>query len=230
MKKIVTSILALIMSFSLFAGCASGNTADNPSGGDKETVVDGGTDNEEEGNDPEPTPEPEPEPEPDWLDTASDAVKTNLSADGYVKGNITDFTQYVGTNAYRVVTTADELVQAVEDAVWHYKSEWNGEGQPITQGPDDGYTEENFMGTVHVIEVADDINLGFYKLSEQAKSSSVIESSISNKTVKDGDGNTVPAYTTSSMVEENGISTLKIQHTNNLLIYSKNGAKITHPR
>lgn len=212
MKKLLSLILAITMSAAFIAGCS--NSGDNtPPVTDNEQTEGGTTD---------------PKPEPDWLDTATESVKTNLSAGGYVGGKITDFSKYAGTDAYRVVTTADELVAAVKDAVWHYKSVWNGEGQPITQGPDDGYTEENFKGKVNVIEIAADINLGYNKLSAQAKESGVVENIVSNKTVKDENGDTVPAFTNVSMVEENGISALKIEHINDLLIYSKNGAKITH--
>ena len=47
-------------------------------------------------------------------------LNTNLSADGYVRDKIGDFSVYENTEAYRVVTTADELIQAIVDAKYHY--------------------------------------------------------------------------------------------------------------
>ncbi|MGN0806720.1 MAG: hypothetical protein ACI4MC_06740, partial [Candidatus Coproplasma sp.] len=155
-------------------------------------------------------------------------IKTNLSADGYVRGNIGDFSIYEGTEAYRIVSNADELTAAVCDAIWHYKTIWNESDGTITQVPEDGYTEDNFKGTVHVIEITQDIDLGYNVLSETAKNSGVIGNIIKTSVVADADGNYVPAYTMSSMVNEYGISELRIQHINDLLIYSKEGAKITH--
>lgn len=235
MKKLLVICLSLLMCVSAFAGCNnSNNNAD---------VGDGGTHNTDQDPnptpDPEPTPDPdpkpdpkpdpEPEPDPDWLDSATVQLKTNLSADGYVRDKIGDFSVYEGTQAYRTVSTAEELCLAVKDAVWHYKTVWNGEGQPVTQTPAEGYTEENFKGTVHVIEITQDIDLGYYKLSDEAKKSGVIGSNIRNvNPIKDAQGNDVPPYTMSSMAQEHGMSVLNIHNTNDLLIYSKNGAKITH--
>ena len=54
-----------------------------------------------------------------------DPLQANLSADGYVKGKISDFSVYEGTDAYRKVTTADELLQAIVDAKYHYKNVWD---------------------------------------------------------------------------------------------------------
>ena len=221
MKKIIILLTSLLMSFSIFAGCAS--TPDNtPDNGDSEVEL------PEEGKPEEENPQPEPEPEPDWLDSATYAVKTNLSADGYVRGNIGDFSVYEGTQAYRKVSNADELTAAVKDAVWHYKTIWNDSDSTITQEPAEGYTADNFKGTVNVIEITQDIDLGYNKLSDAAKNSGVVENLIKNVNVQDEDGNNVPAYTMSSMVNEYGISKLNIHNTNDLLIYSKNGAKITH--
>ncbi|MGN1060122.1 MAG: hypothetical protein ACI4QN_00165 [Candidatus Coproplasma sp.] len=215
MKKIILFFISILMCLSFVCGCAK-SPVEPPESEDGEIEVT-----------PDPKPEPEPEPEPDWLDLATDEIKTNLSADGYVKDKLPDFSVYEGTDAYRKVSNADEFTAAISDAIWHYQSIWNGEGEPITQGPDEGYTEENFRGTVHVIEITQGIDLGYNKLSDTAKNSGVISNNIKTKTINDN-GTTVPAYTMSSMVEEYGMSELKIQHINDLLIYSKNGAKITH--
>lgn len=213
MKKLIIFLTSLIMCFSVLAGCAQ-TPSKSPDTGDGDVTY---------------VPEDDkPKPEPDWLDAVTDSIKINLSADGYVRKNISDFSVYEGTSAYRTASNADELIAAVKDAVWHYKTIWNESDSTISQEPADGYTEENFKGTVHVIEITQDIELGYNKLSETAKNSGVIENLIKNVNIQDEDGNTVPAYTMSSMVEEYGISKLSIHNTNDLLIYSKNGAKITH--
>ncbi len=146
----------------------------------------------------------------------------DLSADGYVKGKIGDFSQYVGTSAYRVVTTADELIAALVAAKYHYTNVWDDATSTYTQVPAEGYTEENFKGNVHVIEIANDLNLGYYKLSDAAKKSGVVSDFASKA------NSLSPWLSMSDMLLENGISQIKIENTSDLLIYSMNGAKITH--
>lgn len=208
MKKFLVFLLSIITCFSLFSGCAGGgNDLPPDNGGNEEDVgggVTGGDTNDQQ----------------DWLTTASTELKTNLSADGYVRNSISDFSQYVGTAAYRTVSNADELALAIKDAGWHYKTTWNSEDKTISQSPADGYTEQNFKGTVRVIEITNDIDLGYNKLSSTAKESGVIQNNVKTNNAK--------IYTMSSMYNEYGISELKIQNINDLLIYSKNGAKITH--
>lgn len=215
MKKVVVFLLSIVTCVSFLVGCVS--APETPPNDDSNIDADGGgvgdVDNDEDndGNDEQPQ---------DWLTNASEELKTNLSADGYVRNSIGDFSQYVGTPAYRTVSTAEELALAVKDAVWHYKTIWNESDETISQVPADGYTEQNFKGTVNVIEITQDIDLGYKKLSATAKESGVIQENVK--------ANNAKIYTMSSMYNEYGISELKIQNINNLLIYSKNGAKITH--
>lgn len=157
----------------------------------------------------------------DWYKLMTDDMKADISVDGYVKDNISDFSQYVGTDAYRTVTTADELIQAIMDARWQYTNSWNEETSKVDQT----LTAE---GSVHVIEIANDLDLGFnhisanYRASDENKSHSYVESYCRGKT-----GN-VSSFTMSDMYTEHGISKIKIENTNDLLVYSKNGAKLTH--
>lgn len=157
----------------------------------------------------------------DWLTALPADTLSNLSADGYVKDRISDFSQYVGTPAYRTVTTADELIQAIMDARWQYFSTWNEETLKVDQT----LTAE---GSVHVIEIANDLDLGFnhisanYRAADENKSHSYVESYCRGKV-----GN-ISAFKMSDMYAEHGISKIKIENTNNLLVYSKNGAKLTH--
>lgn len=74
-------------------------------------------------------------------------------------------------------------------------------------------------GKVHVIEIKNDLNLGYNKLTTEDKAYSIV-----NKYSDKND----PKYTMSSMYKENGMSQIAIERINDLLIYSKNGSKITH--
>ncbi len=142
-------------------------------------------------------------------------TRSNLSADGYVKDNIGDFSQYVGTDAYRTVSTADELISAIKEAKYDYTNVWDDETKTYTQ-------TLNAEGTVHVIEITQDLNLGYNVLSSSAKSSGIVDNFASKyNNLKDW-------LYFSEMFLENGISQIKVENTSNLLIYSKNGAKITH--
>ncbi len=90
-----------------------------------------------------------------------------------------------------------------------------------TQDVASGYTLDNFKGDVRVIEIENDIDLGFNHLpSEYQQKKSIIESW--------GNAKKDPIFTKSSMYEENGISKIKIENTNDLLIMSRNGSKLTH--
>lgn len=147
-------------------------------------------------------------------------LRTNLSADGFVRDKIGDFSVYENTDAYRKVTTADEFVQAIVAAKYHYTNVWDDETGTYAQEPASGYTTAE--GSVHVIEIASDLNLGYNVLSAAAKSSGVVDD-FSKKTMS----NHVNDYN-SAMVTENGISQIKIENTSDLLIFSENGAKLTH--
>lgn len=89
--------------------------------------------------------------------------------------------------------------------------------------PADGYTEENFKGTVHVIEITNDLNLGYYQLSKEAKKDASIVSDFCRTSQ-----NSIKAFTMSEMFTENGMSQISLSNISDLMIYSKNGAKLTH--
>ena len=80
--------------------------------------------------------------------------------------------------------------------------------------------------TVHVIEIMNDIDLGYYKLSATAKASSIVSSYSSKYDTQIANGSA--GFYVSSMLSEYGISSITISKTNDLLVYSKNGAKLTH--
>lgn len=217
MKKLIVILASLIMCFSAFAGC---NTTPSDNTGDTGQTTDENTGNTDQNTGDDGSDKPEPQP--DWLDGASTSLKTNLSADGYVRGKIGDFSVYEGTEAYRKVTTADELIRAIADAKCHYDTKLEEDGT-LTQTPKEGFTQENFLGSVRVIEIANDLDLGYNKLSAEAKSDmSLVEDYTRRQTSQK------TQFTMSDMFLESGISQIKIENTSNLLIYSKNGAKLTH--
>ena len=150
-----------------------------------------------------------------WGESAE--TRTNLSADGYVKDNIGDFSQYAGTAAYRTVTTSSELIEAIKAAKYSYTSSWDADTQSVKQV----LTAE---GTVHVIEIANDIEMGFNKLETQYQTTNgtVIEN------YSRRNASAISTFAMSDMFTEYGITKVKIENTNNLLIYSKSGAKLTH--
>lgn len=159
----------------------------------------------------------------DWYAALSSETKENLSADGYVEGRTTDFSQYVGTEAYRTVSTVEQLVEAIKDAQFHYKNVWNDETGTYTQEPADGYDESNFKGTVRVIEITQDINLGYEQLSSEVKKEASIVSDFCRTS-----SNSKKVFTMSEMFTENGMTQINLSNISDLLIYSKNGAKLTH--
>ena len=221
----------------------------------------------------------------EYYNTASATQKEGFKANGYVQDKMPDFSEYLNTDAYATVSTADQFINALENARNDYTSEpdeilgeigkkirdnvrknssnWTA---AITKGlylknPDGTYTKipsdvpydpndtvytadltyyedadgdvevsikqtMNKAQTIHVIEITNDIDLGYYNLSSTAKASSIVESYCSKYDTQIEDG-TAP-FSVTSMLKENGISLINISRSNNLLIYSKNGAKITH--
>lgn len=201
-------------------------------------------------------------------------TKENMSVGGYLQDVNNDYSKYVGTEAYKVVNTADELLAALKLARTEYTTTVTEHGQgyiirnnvranetnwqraidkglylknedgTYTKIPNDvpfsdpTYTatmvyyedspvvsakyEQELVSkqTVHVIEIAQDINLGYNVLSDEAKASGIVNNYI--------DSRKVSTVTMSDMATENGISQIAIERTNDLLIYSRNGAKLTH--
>ncbi len=137
-----------------------------------------------------------------------DNIKSLLDASGFLDNKITDFNQYVNTDAYRIVKTPAEFADALMDAKYKYTNNWNESTNSVEQ-----VLEKE--GTVHVIEIANDLNMGFNVIGDDAKSNGIIVDFKTNGA-------------TSDMVKTNGISQIKVENISNLLIYSKNGSKITH--
>ena len=79
--------------------------------------------------------------------------------------------------------------------------------------------------TVHVIEIAEDINLGYNVLSSKAKESGIVEDWNS---VRKNYPTMANGFIESNYIKENGISKIKVSKSTDLLIYSKNSSKITN--
>ena len=148
-------------------------------------------------------------------DLSSDE-KLNLSIQGYAANGIGDFSKYIDTPYYKKVDNEKDFIQAIFDAKSDYETVWDENTNTYTQ-------TLNKEGSVKVIELTNDINLGYYKLSSESKKLTQVVSDYANKysTLKD-------TLYFSDMFLENGISQIKIERTSELLIFSKNGAKITH--
>ncbi|MBO5711342.1 MAG: InlB B-repeat-containing protein, partial [Acholeplasmatales bacterium] len=146
-----------------------------------------------------------------WHDfTTTNKVLSNYtSANGYLNNNISNFSQYENTNAYVKVSTPDEFLAAIKKAKSSVTNTWDSENSKVVQ-------TVNSRGTVNVIEIMNDLNLGYNLLSQAAKDLGIVDNYVKNFTPK------------SQMVLENGISQIKIESISNLLIFSKNGAKLTH--
>ncbi len=234
----------------------------------------------------------------DYLNSGTAEQQANFYQAGYVTGKIGDFKQYENTSAYVQVSTAEQLIQALENAQNTYTSQYElhlndtlttqqtnelaslltTRNQLITDGtttltPTTGdYTEAQLIAdlnelnnnrnnnnstwkkenpfrmqleayvnhylrttinqaltkaqTVHVIEITNDIDLGYYKLSAAAKASSIVSSFSSKYDTAIANG--TAGFYVSSMLKEYGVSQINISRSTNLLIYSKNGAKLTH--
>ncbi len=234
----------------------------------------------------------------DYLNFGTAEQQANFYQAGYVTGKIGDFKQYENTSAYVQVSTAEQLIQALENAQNTYTSQYElhlndtlttqqtnelaslltTRNQLITDGtttltPTTGdYTEAQLIAdlnelnnnrnnnnstwkkenpfrmqleayvnhylrttinqaltkaqTVHVIEITNDIDLGYYKLSAAAKASSIVSSFSSKYDTVIANG--TAGFYVSSMLKEYGVSQINISRSTNLLIYSKNGAKLTH--
>lgn len=215
MKKIkLFSTMLLLLSLLGIASCNSNSSSDEPSETETPDTPLEPTEPEEpvipEPVEPEEPEEPEIPEDPSYsFSTASATTKLNLSKNGYVLNGVTDFSNYENTAAYVKVTNPREFLMAIANAKNEYTNKWNEE----TSSVDQTLTKE---GTVRVIEIVNDLDLGFNNLDSDLQSNSLVTNFI--KTYEP----------TTRMVKENGISQIKIENISNLLIYSKNGAKITH--
>ncbi len=141
--------------------------------------------------------------------------KLILNNKGYVEGKIPDFSVYENTSSYVKVDNAQDFLNALEKAKYTYKSSYNSETNSLEQ-----VLEQE--GTIHVIEITKDIDMGYYTLTNQGVTSPLLVDFASKV------AQISPYYNMSSMFNNYGISQIKVENTSNLLIYSRNGNKLTH--
>lgn len=151
----------------------------------------------------------------EYFSSLKDKDKKMLSASGYVENKISNFKQYENTDAYKKVSTAKEFLDALKLAKYEYTSKYNETTQEVEQV----LTKE---GSVHVIEITNDLDLGYKTLQNEGCDLSLVND-FASKADK-----LRPYLYMSSMLDTYGMSQIKIENTSNLLIYSKNGARITH--
>lgn len=118
----------------------------------------------------------------------------SVSGHALADGNIHDRTEYYDTSYHRVCETEEEFLKAIKDSR---------------------------NGSVKVIEVVDDMNLGWLEISDEAKATGVIAAYVESLTAIG-----IPHSSPSLMAS--GISTVTIQDVNGLTIYSPNGSAIRH--
>ena len=197
----------------------------------------------------------------EYFDALPDDIKANQGAFGYVDGKIQDFSEYVGTEAYREVSTAKELLQAIIDSKYEYTNAFvyeprndaeiaiaerlyeldaKNKAEGLTKDEKTerssleaealkleipGFVEQTLTkaGTVKVIEIKNDINMGYKLLQAECPDLlTIVDDFCRNK------DSIVASLNMSDMYKENGMSQVKIEGVSDLLLYSKNGAKLTH--
>ena len=113
-----------------------------------------------------------------------------LSVTGFAADEVKDRTEYIGTNKYVAVTNELEFIQAIVGAS---------------------------KGEVKVIEVVNDLDFGYEKLSDECKSYGVLHEYASNTS----------EVITNPGILESGLSQLIISNVNGLTIFSRGGATIS---
>ena len=128
---------------------------------------------------------------------------------------LTSFESYENTAAHKKVSTYQQFLDAINDAKYTYTTTLNSDNtlsQTVTN-----------EGTVHIIEIENDLDLGYENIKEYAnqKGYSFVYDWRELDKVPEGTYEYTPLY-------EVGISRIEISNAYNLLIYSKTGVKITH--
>ena len=190
-----------------------------------------------------------------YLASGTEAQQANFYQNGFVKDKMPDYSKYKD-DAYVQVKTADEFINAISQTKYDYETTWTYDDLTPEQegkiadyealmkkreeGGDAALTSDEktrrlelekeimqYTGSisqtlkseakVHVIEITADLNLGYNKLSEASKAL-VTNWASTSKT----------DFATTSHFIENGVSQINLSNAYNLLIYSKNGSKITN--
>lgn len=154
-----------------------------------------------------------------------ESMKHMFNAQGFATRGITDvFSSISETDSeqYAKVSTAHQLIEAIYNAQNVDRMAPAGALPEVVEA-------HTGTGKIKVIELTDDIDLGYNVVKSQVIANS------------NGDVNAMAKYGTvirertkkgaakaHPLLMETGVSTIDIQYTENLIIMSKNGSKITH--
>lgn len=127
---------------------------------------------------------------PGTTKTTSEFNSSFFSVTGFAEGHVNDRTEYIGTDKYAKVTNELEFLQAIDGAK---------------------------KGTIKVIEVVNDLDLGYDNLPEEALGLGGIAEYASNTSEE----------ITNPAILESGLSQLILGDINGLTIFSQGGATIS---
>lgn len=134
--------------------------------------------------------EPATDTIPGTTKTINEYDTSFLSVTGFAEGHVNDRTEYIGKEQYVQVANELEFLQAISDAS---------------------------KGKVKVIEVVNDLDLGYAHLSDEAKEFSFISDYAGGST----------AQITNPGIIESGLSQITFNNIDGLTIFSKGGATIS---
>ena len=142
------------------------------------------------------------------------------SAGGVVEGKIIDFNQYLNSDAYIQVSTAKDFLDALKLAKYEYTND------SVTNGVVNQTLVKE--GTIHVIEITNDLDLGYNVLKNSNCDMSLVTDHANFGTYYGSAVDINSRMYVYDKIYESGISQINIANMYNLLIFSKNNSKITH--
>ncbi len=158
-----------------------------------------------------------PDLEPETGSELSDIEKVQYSVGGVLENKLADFDKYENTDSHIKVKNANEFLDAIHSTKNTYTTVLNKDGT-LTQ-------TINEASNVHIIEIENDLDLGYELIKNYATEKNY--TFVDDEDSKDKDFETINVFTYDPLVEK-GISHISISKAKDLLIYSKNGSKITH--
>ncbi len=145
-----------------------------------------------------------------------DFEKIQYSAGGVIENKLESFEQYKNTEAHVKVKTANEFLDAIHNAKNTYTTVLNADGT-LTQ-------TLNEASTIHIIEIENDLDLGYELIKDYATQKEYSFVKNWSEGIKDDSF----GFYSYNPLAESGISQIEIARLNNVLIFSKNGSKLTH--
>ena len=150
----------------------------------------------------------------------NEAYVYQSSAGGVVEGKIIDFNQYLNSDAYIQVSNAKDFLDALKLAKYEYTND------SVTNGVVNQTLVKE--GTIHVIEITNDLDLGYNVLKNSNCDMSLVTDHANFGTYYGSAVDLNSRMYVYDKIYESGISQINIANMYNLLIFSKNNSKITH--